>query len=119
MPVDIRDVREQRLREAKERGDGQTATPPPLPATAVKVDFSEYITENEFYNDLVRRCEPRAQQMLDAQNDSKDKLVGLLNDQGVRGEQVKYWIHKGIEQGLREAMLVIKQIEIEKKQIRV
>lgn len=106
MPVDEKQYDEfVKRQQERAQGNGGNTTAPPAVEGA---DLREYMTENEHYNSIVRHMEPVIKQMLDAQDDAKARMVGALQEPAARAMQIKYWQHKGLEDGIR---LVLQQMK--------
>ena len=113
MPVDEVAFEERMKRARAERGgNGQAGQPTAAPPSA---DLGEYLTENEDYNKLVRHMGPEIQVLLNEQADAKQNVIQAVQDPIVRSFQIKWWMHYGMEQGIRKVLQQIKQFEVDRK----
>jgi len=106
MGVDINDYRRQRTEQANEVQPEPVKNPfADLPA----VDVTEYLTENETFNNMARKMGVYLAQLKAIQQDCQSKLPESLNEQATRALSIQYWRHWGLENGVRAVLQALKQ----------
>jgi len=105
MGVDITDYRRQRAEQADEAPAPIRNPFADLPAE----DVTEYLTENEVFNNMVRKMGVYIAQLKAVQKDCLSKFPESLNEQATRALTIQYWRHWGLEQGVRSVLLAFKQ----------
>jgi hypothetical protein len=113
MPVEVKDYRELRQKQAASEEASRTAQQPQVEQPK-PVDLSEYRTENELVNDTLVRLEQHVANLKAVQQDAKDKLVMSLQEPISRNIQIAYWQAQGREQGVRDVLQEIKKLSMEK-----
>ena len=113
MPVEVKDYRELRQKQAAQENSAREAQQPQVEQPK-PVDLSEYRTENELLNDVLGRLEQHVANLQAAQRDCKDKLVSSLQEPISRNIQIAYWQNQGRELGVRDVLAEIKKLSTEK-----
>lgn len=104
MPVDVADHRRLVNEQAAER-----VQPEPQMPDFPKVDITEYLTENEAVNNVVRRMGLYLGQLQYVLDDCKDKMPAALNEPATRGLQTRFWQHWGKAEGIKEVLVELKK----------
>lgn len=113
MPVDEKQFTERMAKAQAERaGNGKAG---PATVTPPSANLDEYLSGHDDYDKLVRHMGPFIQTVQNEQTDAKQQAIQAVQEPIVRSFQIKWWMHYGIEQGVREVLKQIKQFEVDRK----